>query len=327
MKYAKGRTFVILIVLSLLLIGAVSAIKTKNYNLDDTLTENLVGYWSFNDGTAADKSGNDNDGTIYDATVVKGIIENGLSFDGLDDYVQIEDTTDFEFVDQSVSVSAWFKILENDNVYRIFVSLGDVDSYPHIQIGKIRSELHEGKIYVGVFDNNQQGIQCRTIMNGDELPKDEWMHLVGVMDYEQDVMKLFLNGILQETQDLPNLNLADASDLRLIIGDYCNPSPPGYDHHHKGSLDEVRIYDKALLDEEVKGLFEEPFKKSIMIGKISNLQSGYNVDKFEAENLMIVQFNPFQILRFSSNEKITALAENRGILSTDFALGVFNILI
>ena len=43
------------------------------------LNDGLLGYWSFNDDTATDNSGNGNNGTIYGATPVSGV--SGGSFE------------------------------------------------------------------------------------------------------------------------------------------------------------------------------------------------------------------------------------------------------
>src|SRR5690606_18773809 len=47
----------------------------------DIPTEGLVAYYSFDDGTATDNSGNGFDGTINGATVTEGISGSSLNFD------------------------------------------------------------------------------------------------------------------------------------------------------------------------------------------------------------------------------------------------------
>src|SRR3989344_5449775 len=59
------------------------------------LTDGLVGYWSFNApdmaaDAAFDKSGQDNKGTLTNGpTRTEGKIGQALSFDGVDDYVNV----------------------------------------------------------------------------------------------------------------------------------------------------------------------------------------------------------------------------------------------
>ena len=52
--------------------------------------EGLVGEWHF-DGDAKDSSGNGNDGTFYGASFVVGKVGKALSFDGVDEYIEVED--------------------------------------------------------------------------------------------------------------------------------------------------------------------------------------------------------------------------------------------
>ena len=54
--------------------------------------EGLVAEWHFDEGSGSvvkDISGNGNNGTIYGATWVDGKFGKALSFDGMDDYVEI----------------------------------------------------------------------------------------------------------------------------------------------------------------------------------------------------------------------------------------------
>ena len=58
------------------------------------LRTDLVSYWKFDEtsGTTASDSVGSNDGTVSGATWVSGKINNGLSFDGNNDYVEVPDS-------------------------------------------------------------------------------------------------------------------------------------------------------------------------------------------------------------------------------------------
>ncbi len=53
------------------------------------LERGLVAYYSFDDCSAKDLSGNGNDGIIYGAKCVDGKFGKALSFDGVNDYVRV----------------------------------------------------------------------------------------------------------------------------------------------------------------------------------------------------------------------------------------------
>jgi len=68
--------------------------------------ETLLAYWKFDEGsgtTAGDSSGNGNDGTLVNGpTWVSGRHGMALSFDGVDDYVEIPDTELWNSTDPTI---------------------------------------------------------------------------------------------------------------------------------------------------------------------------------------------------------------------------------
>ena len=89
-----------------------------------------MGIWHFNESTgtiAYDSSGRGNDGTLKPDAVnrpqwVTGINESALSFDGIDDYVEVPDDTTLDLTD-AISIEAWIKPLENSEGF-----VGDIKS-------------------------------------------------------------------------------------------------------------------------------------------------------------------------------------------------------
>jgi hypothetical protein len=89
--------------------------------------EGLVGYWSFDEGEgtiAHDYSGNSNDGTIYGATWVDGKVGKALSFDGVDDYVRVNDSSNFDITD-AITIEAWIKPIKTTGDHQIIVQSGE----------------------------------------------------------------------------------------------------------------------------------------------------------------------------------------------------------
>ncbi|MCF6149578.1 MAG: hypothetical protein E3K37_13075 [Candidatus Kuenenia sp.] len=71
-----------------------------------TTLKNFQAYYSFDDCSGDDVSGNGNHGIINGATCVTGKSGNGLSFDGIDDYVDIGDLD----LTESFTLAAWINI-------------------------------------------------------------------------------------------------------------------------------------------------------------------------------------------------------------------------
>ena len=70
----------------------------------------LVGWWPFN-GNANDESGNGNNGTVNGATLTTdrfGISNKAYNFDGIDDFIDLQNLTS----NQDFSYSLWFNAAE-----------------------------------------------------------------------------------------------------------------------------------------------------------------------------------------------------------------------
>ncbi len=77
----------------------------------------IVGYWKLDEGTgtiAQDSSGNGNDGTLTNGpTWSAGQFNGALQFDGIDDYVTIPSSNEFD-TQTALTISAW---INPDNVF------------------------------------------------------------------------------------------------------------------------------------------------------------------------------------------------------------------
>ncbi|MFH2002634.1 MAG: LamG-like jellyroll fold domain-containing protein [Planctomycetota bacterium] len=224
------------------------------------LEDGLVSYWSFNEGVgsvAHDEGGNGNDGDIYGSpSWVDGISGKCLHFDGVDDYVNIPDVEDFYFADQSLTFLAWVTIHDNLNEYRNFISLGDGngDNRPSINLVKSRSGYWQGRAYFESYDKSNWIGAAKSDEVGSELADGEWRLLCGIYDWDSKTIKLYINGVLQSSQGtLQSFDMNDASQLSLRIGCWCGSDPTT--EFHCGEIDEVRIYNRALNEDEITYLF------------------------------------------------------------------------
>jgi len=146
--------------------GVLDEVRIYNRVLEDLeieqlagISDGLIGYWSFNDGTATDNSGNGRDGVINGATPQSsgGPDDSGyLEFDG-NDYVDIPDTSGLAFNNEDFTFACWFQIYDNANSYRCFMSLGDpvYSNYNVAYLIKLRSGYDQGGLQV-VSPSGQQ---------------------------------------------------------------------------------------------------------------------------------------------------------------------------
>jgi hypothetical protein len=239
----KRKIFKILTTFVLLstLIGTVGALNGffgggGNKIPEDTFTRGLVAYWSFDEGsgtTAYDASGNGNHGTIYGAKWTQGKSGTGLSFDGVDDYVDCGNAASLN-ITSAITIEVWVK----------FPKL--ITEYPSSQWPSIVEK--GGSYYIWV--NGGQNIELGIYKGGAVQPlylssslfqKDVWYHLV--FTYDGSYRKAYLNGELKAAGSTTR-NI-DITANPVYIGRHGT-------QYFSGLIDEVRIYNRALSPEEIR---------------------------------------------------------------------------
>lgn len=283
------------------------------------INNGLVGYWSFDEGTgstAHDDSGNGNDGMINGATWIEGVLGKALDFDGNSDYVSFSssvlDTPPF-------SVCAWVKPnTVNPSKNRYIIANGG-------------HSLDKSGLYLALAENYTHHLFYQyqfggTKINGDhgvaykQATSTGWTFLCGTWDgsLNENNFRLYING--NRVSGVRIFPVTGGPSYHLRIG-----QPVGTSNYYwDGLIDEVRIYNRVLSENEILDLYKEPFKTSIFIGKINNLNT--DAEKhitFNAEKLRIITFTPFQFLQYSSNEEIMILDEYIGFITQNFMIGFF----
>ena len=159
-----------------------------NTPITDKFTSGLVGYWTFNGAdidwstnTAYDRSGQDNNGTIYGAKPAIGKVGQALKFDGVDDYVDIGAGP------TGVKTIAFWVYPETTTEY--FVNLVSDTDYIWANNGAVTATgLTSPTIYV-------DGVVSNTII------ANKWQYIVVATDTAEDVNNLDI-GRTQDTNYL-----------------------------------------------------------------------------------------------------------------------------
>jgi len=209
--------------------------QAPEHNVNNTpgWTNNLVGYWPF-DNDVQDKSGNGNNGTDYSSGFVSGKINQALSFDGVDDYVSIADNNIFDFGSGEFSVESWIKTtsalrqwaVTRYEYYGPGWGLGTQDGHA---LGYIRTA--------------ESGTNKTEIEGTVNVSDNSWHHIVMVRT--GDKIKLYTDGAFETEGTL----VGDVNDNEPIeIG---RISFEGGSQYMSGLIDEVKIYNRALSDLEI----------------------------------------------------------------------------
>lgn len=202
-----------------------------------------VGWWKLDDAsgtTAVDSSGNGNNGTLvnmYPPTDwVTGWIDGALDFDGWNDYVNCGNDSSLRITSR-ITVAAWVKTRDcGDNSHNPYVIKGD-HAYA-LQQGwnnYIEFFIYDGDWYAAMYH-----------VTGSF--NNVWHHLAGT--YNGSQVKLYVDGVLRDTTNHTGSIANTAYNVQL------GKCAEETDRLYNGVLDDVRIYNSALDDDEVEELAE-----------------------------------------------------------------------
>ena len=228
-------------------LGADKINKSTLANPD--LTTGLVGYWTF-DGNSmknnvADKSGSGNTGYLqnFGATstaVVPGKIGQSLKFDGVDDYVNLGTPASLQNTGP-ITLSAWVYRTSGTASRGIVMYEGNVGNnvqWSMYMINKVQFAQGDGSAF---------------FMTGNAtLSLDRWYHLAAVRSGSSGnwTITLYVNGVFDKTSN----TAVDPSTTSLTTMRIGSKFAGGVSYF-PGSIDDVRIYNRALSASEIKQLY------------------------------------------------------------------------
>jgi hypothetical protein len=211
-------------------------------------TNGLVGWWPFN-GNAIDESINTNDGTVNGATLTTdrfGNVNNTYSFNGISDYIEVIHNSSLTF-SNAVSYSFWINIPD--------YSFNTTGAPERNAIGMQRTSSSSGFQWETNDQIGTPGTPQFYLNDGSAVAQYEditalnlnsWIHLVGT--YDGTTLKLYSNNVLLGTST-GSLNLSSITQ-NLYFG-----KEGALGRFFKGKLDDIGIWNRALNQQEITGLY------------------------------------------------------------------------
>jgi hypothetical protein len=184
---------------------------------------------------AVDSSGNGNNGTLHGPSFTQGLFGGALSFDGVNDYVDIPADSSLAFTDMTLSA----RILFPDSIQTGWRTILEHDRWGGNWYGLYKSYYGDNFH----FRWNSPGTEDFTTT----ISPDAWHHLAGTFDSSSGKARLYQDGELDSevtgaSSPIPNdanlrigMNNADSEPLRAII-------------------DEIAVWSRPLSQEEVREL-------------------------------------------------------------------------
>ena len=204
-------------------------------------TDGLVAYYPFN-GNTNDESSNGNHGTVFGASLTNdrfGNSNSAYSLDGVDDYL-VAPHQPWLNLPGDFTLSAWVlsDVTQGANNFVIAKGAG-VFPLPH-----------EYALYFANGDNKPRFSVNNASFNNSHLhppviaPTDEWIHILAVA--ESGVLRLYVDAV-----ELASGSYTYSSTTTDLFFGLLSPQ------YYRGSLDDIRIYNRALTDAEIQVLFNE----------------------------------------------------------------------
>ncbi len=232
--------------------------------LGDKATASLIGHWKLDDsGTvAADSSGYGRDGTLINnpTWVNHAVSSNGLAC-VTNAYMSVPHSSAFNATNYTLSV--WFKPDGLGGVGPEFSQL--MSKGTGITNGWTVKYTDTGKV---LFQTRSMWGYSLTSLR--VLPTNLWSHVVAVHDHAKSKLLLYIDGQLDSTKWYISYHFTNSSDI--AIGKV------------NGTLDDVRIYDQALSEREVMGLFLQQDQDHDRVIDSNEIIAGTNPTNQDTDN-------------------------------------------
>ena len=233
-----------------------------------TAAINPNAHWKL-DGDATDSSGNGHDGTVHGDPnwIFEGVDGGAIQLNGIDQYLSAPNDLQLK-PELPFTISAWINLdaLETGGVIIQTDSWGGSHNYSGASIQSSNSDT----IAMGYGDNAGTGpSHRRTKVGTTVLQPATWYHVVGVFRGPED-MSIYIDGV-----DDGGSYSGTGGELGYSTGDLTIGSRNGEAKFFQGAIDDVRIYDRGFLPEQVIQLYNltEPLPVELTVGPGESIQA------------------------------------------------------
>ncbi len=217
-----------------------------------TLAEGLVGWWKMDESTwngtadeVIDSTGFNNHGRSFSGAIPsQARYGNGGLFDGVNDYLSA--TNSNLNLTNSMTISAWLK--NTDTTF--------TDTYANYAISKgIQGGPHWNDYVLTIIPTQRFSFSIQTNTGGFGATStnsydNNFHHIVGTFSSASNELKLYIDGVLDKT--ITTSGSIKNTNSTFYIGDWNGASTW---HFWKGSIDDLKIYNRALDQKEVEILY------------------------------------------------------------------------
>jgi hypothetical protein len=218
------------------------------------LESGLIAHYAFS-GNTADSSGNGHHGRFIASGSTPSLVADRFGnpnsayfFDG-NDYIQVADAPALRLANTDYTISAWTYIT------------GPGYSADNTILSKRGGCANNGWMY-HIIDNqhstettntvifNLSGCDDPHVVSPSALSYGTWNHTV--MVYSGNVMSMYINGVQVLSEVMPSPNAYTTANMSIGRDNYT--AAFSNSHYFNGTIDDIRIYGRALTPAEVRAL-------------------------------------------------------------------------
>lgn len=206
-----------------------------------------VAWWP-GDGSAADISGNGNNGSLVGAVTATGLVGQAFSFNGATE-VDVPDAATLNPTAQA-TMEAWINpsaLPQQVNTFYNKESSSNTVQYEMSVFGSACSNMQAGEL--GIYFNTSSAVDdCSGWMGSHAvIPTGSWSHVAATYDGSQ--ISVYVNGALTR-------RFAATGALPVTTGLFKLGARTVNSEHFTGLVDEPALYDRALSAGEIQAIYQ-----------------------------------------------------------------------
>jgi hypothetical protein len=217
------------------------------------LTDSMSGYWKF-DGSAQDSSGHGNSATLYGAPAPTYVAGQTMSFTNTNsvsftsnNYISVDANPVILKPTMALTFSLWVNVTTMPSTT---TAIGG-EQFPGYNNGYFFALDPSGFASFSLGN----GTVTNTATSTTAIPLNSWTLLTGVWDYNLSTIKIYVNGLENNTVAVSGYPVYTSTLFQL--------------GHFSGMMDDVRLYDRVLTPAEISALASRSHTSANWVGNQS----------------------------------------------------------
>ncbi len=240
--------------------------------------QNMISYWSFDEQSTIIY--NDklliNDASCIDCpNSIQGMNDNSIFFNGSNELEISNSITLSNNLSGDFSVECWVQTNQTGTENKVLIGNYNGDVAWWLGFSSV-----DGLAKFSV--RSKSSPSDRILVTGTSVINDgDWHHIVGIKDYYNSNVKIYVDGVLENQLPSNFINLLHG-DTIVTIGSY------GGDFFFNGALDEMAVYEKALVSTEILSNYNKGLRG---IDYITDTESNIFVNAYLEANYSLGTMN------------------------------------